>query len=88
MHELDRHGPFTHGRGDALDRAGAHVTGGKHPGTAGFQQEGLPLAVQWGDCAKDGPVRTNSLASRSISAGSHSVRGTAPMKLNSAGVCE
>ena len=32
------------------------------------------------------PVRTKPLASVSISGGSQSVRGTAPMKLNSAGV--
>src|SRR5438552_872534 len=43
-------------------------------------------AVQWGDSARSGPVRMNPLSSRSISGGSQSVRGTAPMKLNTAGV--
>ena len=56
------------------------------PGRLVSSRNGCRRAVQWGDCARAGPVRTNSLASLSISGGSQSVRGTAPMKLNSAGV--
>ena len=46
MHKLDGHGALAHGRGDALDRAGAHVSGGEHAGAAGLQQEWLPPEVQ------------------------------------------
>src|SRR5439155_1351469 len=49
-------------------------------------RNGCRLPVQCGDCASDGPVLMNPLPSRSISGGSQSVRGTAPMKLNTAGV--
>ena len=56
------------------------------PGRLVSSMNGGRRAVQWRDCARAAPVRTNALASRSISGGSHSVRGTAPMKLNSAGV--
>src|SRR4249920_1009866 len=38
------------------------------------------------DCVKAGPVRINPQESVSISLGSQSVRGTAPIKLKSAGV--
>jgi hypothetical protein len=38
------------------------------------------------DCARAVPVRTNPFASRSMSEDSQSVRGVAPMKLNTAGV--
>jgi hypothetical protein len=37
------------------------------------------------DCERAAPVRTNPFASRSISEGSQSVRGVAPIKLNTAG---
>src|SRR5262249_37504910 len=40
--ELDRHRPFADGRGDALDRPGAHVPCREHAGAAGLQQERLP----------------------------------------------
>src|SRR5207302_1093404 len=43
-------------------------------------RNGCRLPVQCGDCASDGPVLMNPLSSRSISDGSQSVRGTAPMK--------
>src|SRR5207247_7655805 len=49
-------------------------------------RNGCRLPVQCGDCASDGPVLMNPLPSRSISGGSQSVRGTAPLKLNTAGV--
>src|SRR5436190_13982858 len=49
-------------------------------------RNGCRRAVQCGDLASAGPVWTNPLASLSISGGSQSVRGTAPMKLNTAGV--
>src|SRR3989454_8977999 len=49
-------------------------------------RNGCRLPVHCGDCASDGPVLMNPLPSRSISGGSQSVRGTAPMKLNTAGV--
>ena len=39
---------------------------------------------QSGDSARAGPVRTKPLESVTISLGSHSVRGTAPMKLKRA----
>src|SRR5438094_4127504 len=49
-------------------------------------RNGCRFPVQCGDCASDGPVMMKPLASRSISGGSQSVRGTAPIKLNTAGV--
>src|SRR5713101_7241477 len=56
------------------------------PGRLVSSRNGCRRAVQWEDPARAGPVRTKPLASRSISGGSQSVRGTAPMKLNTAGV--
>src|SRR5882724_1643217 len=56
------------------------------PGWLVSRRNGCRRAVQWGDSARAAPVRTNSLSSRSISGGSQSVYGTAPMKLKSAGV--
>ena len=56
------------------------------PGRLVSSRNGVPPGRPVGDCARAGPVRTNPLASVSISGGSQSVRGTAPMKLNSAGV--
>jgi hypothetical protein len=38
--ELDRHRPLADRRGDALDRAGAHVPRREHAGPAGLQQDG------------------------------------------------
>src|SRR5438270_12374865 len=55
------------------------------PGRLVSKRNGCRRALQDGDCASAGPVWTNPLASRSISGGSQSVRGTAPIKLNTAG---
>jgi len=85
MDKLHRHRPFADSGGDTLYRARTHVASGKHPGPASLEQNGWRLAVQCGDSAKLNPVRTNALSSFSISAGSQSVRGTAPMKLNNPG---
>jgi hypothetical protein len=49
-------------------------------------KNGCRRLVQGGDRASAAPVRMNPPESRSISGGSQSVRGTAPMKLNTAGV--
>ena len=89
MDELDRHRALADGRGDALDRAGAHVAGGEHAGPAGLQQERLPLGrpVRRTRPAPARSGRTPWRPARSP-AGSQSVRGTAPMKLKSAGVLQ
>ena len=84
--ELDRHRPLADGRGDALDRAGPDVAGGEDAGAAGLQQERLPPRRPVGRLRQRRP-RSGRIPWRpvSISGGSQSVRGTAPMKLNSAG---
>ena len=56
------------------------------PGRLVSSRNGSRPLAQCGDRARAGPVRTKPFSSLSISAGSQSVRGTAPMKLNSAGV--
>src|ERR1700730_15770556 len=48
-------------------------------------RNGWRFAVQCGDSVNVIPVRTKCLSSRSISGGNQSVRGVAPMKLNTAG---
>jgi hypothetical protein len=57
----------------------------KTPGRVVSRRNGERFGVQRGDWIRNGPVRTNPFSSRSISDGSQSVRGTAPMKLNRAG---
>src|SRR5207244_7453205 len=47
------------------------------PGWLVSSSNGGRRAVQWGDSARSGPVRTNPLAARSIPAGRQSVRGPA-----------
>ena len=87
VHELDGHRPLADGRRDSLDRAGSHVAGGEHAGPAGLQQERIPAvgpaAVQPQGRSPSGRIPSRPSRSRP---GSQSVRGTAPMKLNSAGV--
>jgi len=86
MHELDGHRALADRGSDAFDRVGSHVAGRETPARLVSSRNGCRLPVQCGDCASDGPVLMNPLPSRSISGGSQSVRGTAPMKLNTAGV--
>src|SRR5438552_18949790 len=84
MHELNRHRALADGRGDAFDRVGSHITRSEHTGAAGLEQKRLPLA---------GPVRglrqrrtghDEALGVPLDHGGSQSVRGTAPIKLNTA----
>src|SRR5438093_1100801 len=56
------------------------------PGRLVSSRNGCLGELQCGDCARTAPVRINPLLSLSISAGNQSVRGTAPMKVNIAGV--
>ena len=87
MHELDGHRALADGRGDALDRAGPHVPSGEHAGAAGLQQERLPRrGPVWGLSPAPGPSGQTPWRPSRSPAGSQSVRGTAPMKLNTAGV--
>ena len=85
MDELDRHRPLADGRGHPLDRPARTSPAANTPGRLVSSRNGDRFAVQCLDEARLGPVVTNCLASRSISAGSQSVRGTAPMKLKTAG---
>jgi len=41
MHELNRHRAFANGRGDAFDRASAHIPGREHARPARFEQKRL-----------------------------------------------
>src|SRR5437660_8421587 len=86
MHELNRHRALADGRGDAFDRVGSHITRSEHTGAPALEQKRLPLA---------GPVRglhqrrtghDEALGVPYDLRRSQSVRGTAPMKLNTAGV--
>src|SRR5688572_11339400 len=51
VHEGDRHGALTDGRGDPLDRVGTDVAGDEHPGEAGLQQVGVALGLPAGGTA-------------------------------------
>ena len=85
MDELDRHGSFADGRRHSLHRARAHVAGREHARPTGLEQQRrtLPRPVLRGPA----PTRCDEpLGVGLISCGSHSVRGTAPMKLKSAAV--
>src|ERR1700674_948692 len=54
------------------------------PGWLVSSKNGWRRAVQWADAASANPVSTKPWASFSISGGSHSIRGSAPMNLNKA----
>ena len=87
MDELDRHRALADRRGDALDRAGAHVARGEHARAAGLEQERLPPRASSAATAP-GPAPSGQSPwrrSRSPAAASRSA-ASAPMKLNSAGV--
>jgi hypothetical protein len=58
--ECDRNRAFANRRGDSFDVAGAHVAGGKDPGSTGLEQEGWTW--QW-------PVRRIALFARHIRTG-------------------
>src|ERR687896_602331 len=54
------------------------------PGRLVSRKYGYRRADPCGDCVRSEPVRTKPLSSLSISGGSQSVRGTVPIKLNTA----
>ena len=85
MDELDGHRSLADRRGDALDRAGATSPAANTPARLVSSRKGGRRRVQAASRASAGPVRMKPFASRSISGGSQSVRGIAPMKLNTAG---
>src|SRR3954454_14729382 len=51
VHEGDRHGTLADGRGDPLDRVGAHVAGDEDAGQAGLQQVRVAVEVPAGGTA-------------------------------------
>src|ERR1019366_6483062 len=62
MDELNRHGAFADGRGDALHGAGPHIAGREDAWPAGLQQKRLPPGSPvWGTCqfrpGPDEPLR-------------------------------
>ena len=62
VNELNRHGTFADGRGDALHGAGPHIAGREDAWPAGLQQKRLPPGSPvWGTCqfrpGPDEPLR-------------------------------
>src|SRR5438270_12751199 len=50
VHQTDRHGTFARSRGQAPDRAAAHVAGGEDPGAAGLEEERRAAIAFRGGC--------------------------------------
>ncbi len=83
VNELNRHRSLADCRGDALTEPERTSPAANTPARLVSSRNGCRRRDQCGDRARSTPVRTKPLSSRSTSAGSQSVRGTAPMKLNS-----
>src|SRR5258708_33120981 len=79
MDEGDGHGAFTDGGGDTFHGGGADVPSDKDPGMTGSRKNGGRCGNQAGESLTVGPVLTNPLSSVSISLGSQSVCGMAPI---------
>jgi hypothetical protein len=85
LHKLHCHRPSPTAEATRLTEPDRTSPAANTPAQLVSSKNGERRAVQ-SDCVKAGPVRINPRESVSISLGSQSLRGTAPIKLKSAGV--